>query len=276
MTDPADTGALAGARPLFLLGAPRSGTTFVAKLLDSHPEVLCTNEVRFLTFLHKAGREVPTGDAGGLHCARVHGDAVVATLRAHARTLYDEIFARIARDQGRGPLRYYGDKNPHHADDLNLIAESFPEACFIHLQRAPRDVVCSILEMHARMGLLPAPDDSGWQLTEADVRKRASSVRTLVRSEVAFIATLPPERAISLTYEELLDDVDGWIDRLFRDFLGLGSTAAPRSWYEQEGRRDSHGVNKGSIDFRARSVGRAERLLRPDLLAAIDDVFSSR
>ena len=43
-----------GARPLFLLGAPRSGTTYAARLLDAHPEVLMTDEVRVFTFFEHA------------------------------------------------------------------------------------------------------------------------------------------------------------------------------------------------------------------------------
>ena len=41
---PAGTSLLAGARPLFLIGSPRSGTTLLAKILNSHPRVLITNE----------------------------------------------------------------------------------------------------------------------------------------------------------------------------------------------------------------------------------------
>ena len=42
---PASLGAPAGvAKLVFVIGAPRSGTTWLAKLLDSHPDVLCRNE----------------------------------------------------------------------------------------------------------------------------------------------------------------------------------------------------------------------------------------
>ena len=34
----------------FVLGVPKSGTTWVQKALDSHPQLLCRGEGKFMTF----------------------------------------------------------------------------------------------------------------------------------------------------------------------------------------------------------------------------------
>jgi protein-tyrosine sulfotransferase len=42
-------GAASDDRPIFILGAPRSGTTLVRKILDSHPRIACGSESVFLS-----------------------------------------------------------------------------------------------------------------------------------------------------------------------------------------------------------------------------------
>ena len=36
--------------PFFIIGAPRSGTTFLQTVLDRHPDIFITNETRVMTF----------------------------------------------------------------------------------------------------------------------------------------------------------------------------------------------------------------------------------
>ena len=54
--------------PLFVIGCPRSGTTLLRLILDSHPRISCGEETHFLRDLEAiVGRELP----GKVHRAGV-------------------------------------------------------------------------------------------------------------------------------------------------------------------------------------------------------------
>ena len=40
--------------PFFVIGAPRSGTSYLVEVLNRHPDVVMTNETRVMTFLYRA------------------------------------------------------------------------------------------------------------------------------------------------------------------------------------------------------------------------------
>jgi hypothetical protein len=265
-------GPLAGAQPLFVLGPPRSGTTLVARLLDAHPQVLVTNETRIFTFLHQAFAQIPTGDRGGLHCARVHGAEIVDTLRAHGRALVRESYERIAAVEQRRGLRYWGDKNPHFAACLDLVEDWFPEARFVVVRRDPRDIVCSILEMWARMELVPPRDAAlgRWDLPEQKLVDVCRSVARTVAAEDEYLGRKPADRSFRIVYERLLDEPEAWLERLFVDFLGLAEAEAPLRKFRELAAVDVHGAVAGAVDFKARSVGRYAKDLDPAQVAILD------
>ena len=46
--DAPDVSADGGAAPIFVIGSPRSGTTLLRLILDSHPRISCGEETHFL------------------------------------------------------------------------------------------------------------------------------------------------------------------------------------------------------------------------------------
>ena len=262
----APTSLLAQARPLFLLGLPRSGTTFCAKLLDSHPQILMTNEVRAFTFFQHAFREIPTGDAGGTHCSRVHGDEFVEGLRAYVGPVLRRTYERIAEKRGATDLRFWGDKNPHHTNTLPLMAECFPGARFVRMRRDPRDVVCSIRELHVGMGLVKSGEPP-----LAVLGRISRTVSVSIHMARRFFGGRPGLAYREVGYEEMLAAPDAGIQDLFGDFLGLEDHAAPRAWIAEDGRRDSHGHFLEKTDFVQRSVARWRRDLEPEQLRAVEE-----
>lgn len=51
-------GLLGGATPLYVLGPARSGTTFLAAMLNAHPAILQTNEVGLIYKLFPNARYI--------------------------------------------------------------------------------------------------------------------------------------------------------------------------------------------------------------------------
>ena len=264
------------ARPLFVLGVPRSGTTLVAKVLNAHPNVLITNETRPLTFFKHALDVIPTGDKGGLHCAREHGAEFAAALKASGKDTIERAYAAIADVQGKRELCYWGDKNPHASDSLELLEGWFPDAKLVVVRRDLRDTVCSILELWCRMGIVSVSDsdDPGcWSVTDEKLQTCCNSVRSAVRAEEAYVARKPKSASFRLEYERLLEDPEGVLGRLCVEFLGLADPTPMIQHIAKNKATDVHGFLQGKVDFADRSVGRWRRDLSPDQRELVTSAF---
>ncbi|HEX6884205.1 MAG TPA: sulfotransferase [Planctomycetota bacterium] len=115
-------------RPVFIVGAPRSGTTLVEELLATSPAVHARGELDAIPAL------VAT-------LARDDAAAVEAAARQY-----------LAGLAGLGPqVRCATDKLPHNAFHLGVIAQLFPQARVVHVTRDPLDTGLSIYsrDLHA-------------------------------------------------------------------------------------------------------------------------------
>ena len=143
----------------FIVGAPRSGTTLVRAMLDSHPDLAIPFESHFVPRLLSAANSF--GDHGELSIARfceaLQGEPrfrawglPISTVRTHLESiapasmpdLVRGVFDSWARSQGK---KRWGDKTPKYALHVDLLARAFPESVFIHVIRDGRNVAASYL-----------------------------------------------------------------------------------------------------------------------------------
>lgn len=143
-------------RIAFVVGCPRSGTTWVQQLLAHHPEVGTTQETHlFQAYLGPlAGRwrrELEAWEDEERAGERGYGLSPVVT---------DEEFHRMCGAFARGVLEraraasghpsVLVEKTPGHLFHADLIARVVPTARFVHVVRDPRDVVSSLLRASRR------------------------------------------------------------------------------------------------------------------------------
>lgn len=119
------------ARPLFILGMPRSGTSLIEQILDSHSQVHGGGELYYLNQI--AGKITQAGGPYGAAVARLNEDE----LNRYAGEYLDRI--AMLDDSSR----YVSDKMPQNFLHLGLIARLFPNARVIHCLRDPVDVCLS-------------------------------------------------------------------------------------------------------------------------------------
>lgn len=152
--------------PIFIVGAPRSGTTLLQYMLRAHPRIsLPTGESHFIVPLYRDAERY--GDLSRLENVRAVLDMMYQKsanfldtdlhgMKFDAPTLADELhreghntmpaiiaglFEKNARGEGRAR---WGDKTPYYVLHMVKLKKWFPDAQFIHLIRDGRDVALSL------------------------------------------------------------------------------------------------------------------------------------
>lgn len=139
-------------RLIFLIGAPRSGTTLLARMLSAHSAIYGRAEPHLITPIAHLGYfdtvqkapydhnnvqqairevvgELPDGEAG-----------YYAALRAYTDRIYEGLLA------GGNGKRFFLDKTPAYALVLPFLAKLYPQARYVVLTRHPLAVLSSYAE----------------------------------------------------------------------------------------------------------------------------------
>jgi len=253
------------ARPVFVVCPPRSGSTFVVALLDSHPRIAMTNEAAWVTFLRKAfllsstpaGRWVDDGEnlrTPGILPER-YTRAVAESFLTVMHPFVAELFRRV---KDRADPAWFGDK-VMSLPDLQFAIEWFPDAAFVQLVRDPRDMVASTYAFQDKQ---PA----AWE--QASFEARVGHMDTFLRESSRL---LEGKRAYVVRYEDLVGDAEPNAARLFA-FLGLDLDDAVRGWLQGKAREmfASHGTSATP----QASIGRWRQDLSPEQRDAANEALA--
>ena len=126
-------------RPIFIIGSPRTGTTVMRNILDSHPNLFSPN---METFFFDAFARILKGPVWDNNYAGTHFSR--KEYINWARDCFLQLVANFAKLSGKNRLV---EKTPRHSQHINLIREVFPEAQFIHMIRNGYDVCRSLNEV---------------------------------------------------------------------------------------------------------------------------------
>ena len=214
-------------RPIFLVGAARSGTTLLRFMLSSHPRLYIPPQSDFIPHLFRRHPQEPLTRQGAIRAAeyifaahpfikdwrdeRPDPAAFVDALPdRRAATLLEAIYVCYARQHG---AERWGDKSPSYTGYMDLLDRLFPTAQFIHIIRDGRDVALSTLETFKEGNL------------HVDMYFAAWTWKRRVRTALACGRRLGPERYCALHYEQLVAEPERHLRDLC-DFLGETFTPA--------------------------------------------------
>lgn len=178
---------------IFSVGAMRSGTFWLQRILAAHPEVAAVPSETYF-FSHGIApllERFHHGARGSAQLGKLYVDPQV--LRDAVRDFCDRLFAGYAEP---GTARI-AERTPAHVRHLGLIADIYPDAHIVHIIRDGRDVARS----HASM-------DWGPRAIEPAAREWRDSI-------LAARQALPLPRYHELRYEDLLARPEVEIARLY-------------------------------------------------------------
>ena len=183
------------ARPIALLcGHPRSGTTLVEQVLDSHAGLVSCDETQIMAedvFVALA-RPFPTDMPVPEMLDRVQGEHL-----ADARERYFRLSEAVLREPVAG--RILLDKNPELTLLIPVIARVFPEIRILLALRDPRDVCLSCF-------MQPLPMNSV-SVSYLDLRETCKKYAEAMRSWIAVRPLLRCEWA-ETRYEDNVSDLE--------------------------------------------------------------------
>jgi hypothetical protein len=234
----------------FVIGVPRSGTTLLRLMLDSHPQLVIPAETHFLprlirTIADGASREQalelitthrrwPDWGLDEAELRARFGAAEPFGAAGAARAFFGLCAERAGKPR-------WGDKSPSYRTRMRLIAPVLPEAHFVHLIRDGRDVALSLLDVPWGPRDVPEAAET-WVGDIRRARRQARRVdhymelryEDLVAEpearlrEVAAFVELPWDDAM-LAYPERAGERIGEFTRDFSMRGGVTMTAAERA-----------------------------------------------
>jgi hypothetical protein len=206
--------------PLFIVGSPRSGTTLLRMVLNTHSRIAMPHECNVVHTVLSAYPDAaaPVGDverfarvvAGVRRFERVFGltiDDVRRVCATSAVLTTEALLGRIYRAaKGVDPddeSIVWGDKFIQLGERVCELARYFPESRFVHLVRDARDSVTSI-----RQNFSAHRTSSGRFFATRSVVGAALLWRHMVEACDRDTGALAPDRTITVRYEDLVRDAE--------------------------------------------------------------------
>ena len=248
----------------FVVGYQKSGTTWLMRMLDAHPEILCRGEGRFFGAAWRQ-KSLVKSDA-----LRPPSSLLYAVREAEYLRLWIERsvwsrnddpqehldnLARMAVDyflQGelaKTGKRLVGDKSPLLTPEtVEEISHVYPEARVIHIIRDGRDAAVSAAHHARNFGRKPGERGSGEGIfEESRLRKLAADWNTRVGRAVLDGPKLLGDRYVEVRYEDLLLRPEAEMARLLR-FLGADDGGAGHCVNAASFEKLSKGRSRGQED----------------------------
>ena len=188
------------AKPIFIFGMPRSGTTLVEQIISSHPAVTAGGE---LPILPQAAQRMVTRLGDG----RSYVDRLAALDHEELAALGADCFREL--DGIDAGVPHVTDKLPGNYMHLGMAVLLFPRATFIHCRRDPMDVCLSnYFQVFA--------EGHHYTYSMVGLAKVYSTYHRLMRHWKQHL----PTTIFDVTYEDLIADQES-VSRALIDHCGL-------------------------------------------------------
>ena len=211
--------ALADIPAVYVIGAPRSGTTWFQLMLGSHPAVATPVELAFFSDYVAPWYEMWTRQCeSGPHEIKPPYWGVPAALTEQE---FEQTIALVVERIYRAVLAskpgssVVVEKDPQYCRCVDAIMRTVPQAKFVHVLRDGRDAACSMVRVSKSWAGVWAPEHAGaGALLWSECVRMARGARTA------------PGGYIEVRYEDLLGDDGPGVLREALRFCGVDDDPA--------------------------------------------------
>ncbi|CUH39492.1 Sulfotransferase domain protein [Jannaschia seosinensis] len=197
----------------FLVGAPRSGTTWIQRLLQTHPAICGGEESHFFTlFAHpmQAADRMLSRNSDRKIGPLVYTDR--DTYENAIREIWGRIFVGLYSENPGACVHL--EKTPDHSLYLEEITRLFPDAKIIFLTRDSRAVTASLINAGKGWGSHWAPDN---------VRDAAIVWRRYIEAIRGWHTRNPSHPFLTIRYEDALANTEAMLDQMLDFVLPKGT-----------------------------------------------------
>lgn len=205
--------------PIFICGSMKSGTTLLARLFDSHPDMLVMpGDSHFVNQLSKWNRDQfkeiatywihrivnPTGQEPFWFFGTTEESFKIflSYLRYFLLHTEKEVFICVVMSfyvvqsilSGSFSGRYWVEKTPHNELHAQKLSMFFPKAKFIHVLRDPLDNIASLMKLDA------------YREWKTSALSHAYTIKHLFLFAKKNLASLGNDRYLIIKYEDLTKD----------------------------------------------------------------------
>ena len=139
---------------LFIIGAPRSGTTWLQAMLGAHPAVCTTVELTLFTQYTRPWLNAWRAESGHIAAGDWHQGLPVLWTESEFQGFLQEFLDRVYKKvlETKPEATHILDKHPGYTACVAEIRWLLPRAQFIHVIRDGRDVAASLVAAQRDMG----------------------------------------------------------------------------------------------------------------------------
>lgn len=181
--------------PIIVGGCPRSGTTLLRTMLDSHPNIYSGPELAITMQAAKA--VIDSWKAIGERASGSYGLEDGDFARAYGKAI-EHILEEIRIKSGKPRV---ADKMPQSIQHYSTLCWMLPESKFVHIIRDGRDVACSLLDRNDMFH-----DDTGEVMSFCKYASSAAQYWNWIVSRGMMLREPHPcsNRYYELRYEDLV------------------------------------------------------------------------
>ena len=208
----------------FICGAPKSGTTWLQRSMNSHPEIVCKGEGHFIEKLVLPMAAVFREYNAKLNIVSnnvYNGNPYYKTFSS--KEFYDFCHGIIVNRISEGESKnasFFGDKTPRYYEFINNLKNIYPSCKIICILRDPRDLAVSSLYHAHRAGVKDIfTNGSGTRRAQINLTTQqfVRCVKNISDAKVKY-----SDDIIITSYEKLISDNIAEMKNIF-SFIGASS-----------------------------------------------------
>lgn len=251
--------------PFFILGNPRSGTSLLRLMLNSHSKIVVPPESGFIQWWFNKYHSLNQNSFSNKTVLDSFVNDILNSRKIEDWNLTKNNLTQIINN--KKPRNFaqacalvyqlyginqkknnfiFGDKNNYYINHMELIETIYPSAKFIHLIRDGRDVACSYID------LAKIKTDS---IYKPILPLKIEAITKQWSENVINIDTFISERnGIKIRYEDLILETEKTLLKI-TNFLNVDYSSQMLSYYKKE----NHDEPQSTIDWKQKTMTKVDK-----------------